>query len=155
MVSPFVEVSFFGKTEMSKAMRIIGSRVRGQGARESLIEKIESIIAREEQRLDERLKEYSNLKGKRAILYAGGVKSWSFISALLDLGIEIAAVGTKKAPLRMREKMKEILGEDAPLVEDVTAKGLLKLMKDRNADILVAGGRNQYLAIKRAFLLLM
>ena len=36
---PFVEVSFFGKTEMSKAMRIIGSRVRGQGARESLIEK--------------------------------------------------------------------------------------------------------------------
>ena len=101
---PFVEVSFFGKTEMSKAMRIIGSRVRGQGARESLIEKIESIIAREEQRLDERLKEYSNLKGKRAILYAGGVKSWSFISALLDLGIEIAAVGTKKAPLRMRRR---------------------------------------------------
>ncbi|MEK6682582.1 MAG: nitrogenase iron-molybdenum cofactor biosynthesis protein NifN, partial [Nitrospirota bacterium] len=148
---PFVEVSFFGKTEMSKAMRIIGSRVRGQGARESLIEKIESIIAREEQRLDERLKEYSNLKGKRAILYAGGVKSWSFISALLDLGIEIAAVGTKKSTFEDEEKMKEILGEDAPLVEDVTAKGLLKLMKDRNADILVAGGRNQYLAIKEGF----
>ena len=141
--------SHFRKTEMSKAMRIIGSRVRGQGARESLIEKIESIIAREEQRLDERLKEYSNLKGKRAILYAGGVKSWSFISALLDLGIEIVAVGTKKSTFEDEEKMKEILGEDAPLVEDVTAKGLLKLMKDRNADILVAGGRNQYLAIKR------
>ncbi|MBI5025807.1 MAG: nitrogenase iron-molybdenum cofactor biosynthesis protein NifE [Nitrospirae bacterium] len=148
---PYIEVSFFGKTEMSKAMRAIGAMVRGQGARESLIEKIESIIAREEQRLEERLKEYSNLKGKRAILYTGGVKSWSFISALLDLGLDVVAVGTKKSTFEDEEKMKEILGEDAPLVEDVTPKNLLKLMKDKNADILVAGGRNQYLAIKEGY----
>ena len=82
------------------------------------------------------------------MLYTGGVKSWSFISALHDLGIEIVAVGTKKSTVEDEEKMKAILGPDAPLVEDVTPKNLLKLLKERNADMLIAGGRNQYLAIK-------
>jgi nitrogenase molybdenum-cofactor synthesis protein NifE len=145
---PYVEVSFFGKTEMSKAMRLIASNFKSDL---KLADKIESIIDREEKRLAERLKAYDHLKGKKAVLYTGGVKSWSFISALLDLGIEVVAVGTKKSTFEDEEKMKEILGQDAPLVEDVTPKNLLKLMRERNADILVAGGRNQYLAIKEGF----
>jgi nitrogenase molybdenum-cofactor synthesis protein NifE len=145
---PYVEVSFFGKTEMSKTLRLIASNFKSDL---KLADKIESIIDREEKRLAERLKAYDYLKGKKAVLYTGGVKSWSFISALLDLGIEVVAVGTKKSTFEDEEKMKEILGQDAPLVEDVTPKNLLKLMRERNADILVAGGRNQYLAIKEGF----
>jgi nitrogenase molybdenum-cofactor synthesis protein NifE len=145
---PYVEVSFFGKTEMSKTLRLIASHFKSDL---KLVDKIESIIDREEKRLAERLKAYDHLKGKKAVLYTGGVKSWSFISALLDLGIEVVAVGTKKSTFEDEEKMKEILGQDAPLVEDVTPKNLLKLMRERNADILVAGGRNQYLAIKEGF----
>jgi len=141
---PYIEVSFFGKTEMSKAVRLIASNLK-------LPDKIESIIDREEERLAERLKEYQHLKGKKAVLYTGGVKSWSFISALMDLGMEIVAIGTKKSTFEDEEKMKEILGENAPLVEDVTPKNLLKLMREKNADVLVAGGRNQYLAIKEGF----
>ncbi|MBI5409134.1 MAG: nitrogenase iron-molybdenum cofactor biosynthesis protein NifN [Nitrospirae bacterium] len=171
---PYIEVSFFGKAEMSKALMLIAEKLQEGGEKfnckiplyqEGLgvcfpsLEKrgqgrfyqIEPIITREEKRLAERLKSFSYLKGKKAVLYTGGVKSWSFISALLDLGIEIVAVGTKKSTFEDEEKMKEILGEDAPLVEDVTPKNLLKLMKGRNADILVAGGRNQYLAIKEGF----
>jgi nitrogenase molybdenum-cofactor synthesis protein NifE len=145
---PYVEVSFFGKTEMSKTLRLIASHFKSDL---KLVEKIESIIEREEKRLAERLKAYDHLKGKKAVLYTGGVKSWSFISALLDLGIEVVAVGTKKSTFEDEEKMKEILGQDAPLVEDVSPKNLLKLMREKNADILVAGGRNQYLAIKEGF----
>lgn len=146
---PYIEVSFFGKTEMSKAMRLIKKGLNSLNGLNDL--RIENVIAREEKRLEERLKEYSHLKGKKAVLYTGGVKSWSFISALMDLGIEIVAIGTKKSTFEDEEKMKEILGEDAPLVEDVTPKNLLRLMRERNADILVAGGRNQYLAIKEGF----
>jgi nitrogenase molybdenum-cofactor synthesis protein NifE len=157
---PYIEVSFFGKTEMTKAMRRIAQKVQKSevGSQESevaagfsLREKVEAIITREEKQLDEKLKPYKHLKGKKAVLYTGGVKSWSFISALLDLGIEIVAVGTKKSTFEDEEKMKEILGEDAPLVEDVTPGNLLRLMKERNAEVLVAGGRNQYLAIKEGF----
>ncbi len=149
---PYIEVSFFGKTEMAKALRLMGSTVDGvRASSECLMENIEEVIADEERKLEERLKPYAHLKGKRAVLYTGGVKSWSFISALQDLGMEIVAVGTKKSTYEDEEKMRELLGPGAPLVEDVTPKNLKKLLKERNADVLVAGGRNQYLAIKEGY----
>ncbi|HDO22967.1 MAG TPA: nitrogenase iron-molybdenum cofactor biosynthesis protein NifE, partial [Nitrospirae bacterium] len=106
---PYVEVSFFGKTEMSKALRIISSKFKVQSSKFHLSDKVEAIIAREEKRLSEKLKNYAHLEGKKAVLYTGGVKSWSFISALLDLGIEIVAAGTKKSTFEDEEKMKAIL----------------------------------------------
>lgn len=165
---PYVEVSFFGKTEIAKALRLIAEKLRESEVRSqksevaaepalrkskgfSLRDEVESVIKHEEKQLKEALKPYSHLREKKAVLYTGGVKSWSFISALLDLGIEIVAVGIKKSTFEDEEKMKEILGQDAPLVEDVTPKNLLKLLKERNADLLVAGGRNQYLAVKEGY----
>ena len=143
---PYVEVSFFGKTETTKALRAIGAKL-GDG----LSATIESAIRDEEAKLDAALAPYAHLRGKRAVLYTGGVKSWSIISALRDLGIDIVAVGTKKSTFEDEEKMKALLGENAPLVEDVAASNLLKLMSEGNADMLIAGGRNQYLAMKEGF----
>ncbi len=150
---PFVEVSFFGSTEIAKALRRIAFTLQNKVGRDepSLTSAVEDLIKVEEKRLKQQLKPYQHLRGKKAVLYTGGVKSWSFISALRDLGIEIVAVGTKKSTVEDEEKMKEILGPDAPLVEDVTPKNLLRLLKERNADILIAGGRNQYLAIKEGY----
>jgi nitrogenase molybdenum-cofactor synthesis protein NifE len=146
---PYVEVSFFGKTEMAKTLRAISAQLSAPGFH--LLEKVEAVIAIEEQKLCARLKPYEHLKGKKAVLYTGGVKSWSFISALQDLGIEIVAVGTKKSTLEDEEKMKGILGEDAPLVEDTAPGNLLKLLREKNADMLIAGGRNLYLAVKEGY----
>ncbi|MEC4686155.1 MAG: nitrogenase iron-molybdenum cofactor biosynthesis protein NifE [Nitrospirota bacterium] len=159
---PYVEVSFFGKTEMAKALRGIGSgfsrsNSSGRSSRLNawsdfdLAQKIDKVIESEETGLGEKLKKYAHLRGMKAVLYTGGVKSWSFISALQDLGIEIVAVGTKKSTVEDEEKMKAILGKDAPLIEDVTPANLRKLMKERAADMLVAGGRNLYLAMKEGF----
>lgn len=146
---PYVEVSFFGKTEMAKALLQIGARDWGLGT--GIKERIEQLIAEEEKKLDEKLKAYAHLRGKKAVLYTGGVKSWSFISALQDLGIEIAAVGTKKSTFEDEEKMKSILGENAPLVEDTAPGNLLRLMRENKADMLIAGGRNLYLAVKEGY----
>ncbi len=148
---PYTEVSFFGKTEMSKALRAIGENFGKQNPVSNIADRIEEVIAEEELRLEERLAPYRHLRGKKAVLYTGGVKSWSFISALLDLGIDIVAVGTKKSTFEDEEKMKAILGSDAPLVEDVTPKNILRLLKENNADMLVAGGRNKYLGVKEGY----
>src|SRR6202142_1064962 len=148
---PYVEVSFFGKTEMSKALRAIGENFGKQNHVSNIADRIEEVIAEEELRLEERLAPYHHLRGKKAVLYTGGVKSWSFISALLDLGIEIVAVGTKKSTFEDEEKMKAILGPDAALVEDVTPKNLLRLLQENDADMLVAGGRNKYLGVKEGY----
>ncbi|MBF0521137.1 MAG: nitrogenase iron-molybdenum cofactor biosynthesis protein NifE, partial [Nitrospirae bacterium] len=143
---PYVEVSFYGKTSMSEALRAIASSLDNSL---QFLQKVELVISKHESRVNASLKAYSSLCGKRAVLYTGGVKSWSLISALMDLGIEIAAVGTKKSTFEDELKMKAILGDDAPLYEDVTPKNLAELMKD--GDVLVAGGRNFYLAAKEGF----
>ncbi len=150
---PYVEVSFFGSTEIAKALRAIRSglnRLNGSSGLNGLSD-IEALIKGEEKNLKSALKPHKHLRGKKAVLYTGGVKSWSFISALRDLGIEIVAVGTKKSTVEDEDKMREILGPGAPLVEDVTPKNLLRLLKERGADMLIAGGRNQYLAVKEGY----
>src|SRR5574341_77294 len=150
---PFVEVSFFGKTETTRALRTIARKLEEIVGKDdpSVGEAVEALVKAEEKHLAVALKPYKHLQGKKAVLYTGGVKSWSFISALRDLGVGIEAVGTKKSTFDDEEKMKEILGPNAPLVEDVTPKNLLKLLKEKNADVLVAGGRNQYLAVKEGY----
>lgn len=146
---PYVEVSFFGKTEMAKALRLISAGLASRYPQ--LQEQVEETIRTEEGKLSETLQAYAHLRGKKALLYTGGVKSWSFISALLDLGIEITGIGTKKSTFEDEEKMRQILGDNAPLIEDTTPKNLLRQMKESNADILVAGGRNQYLGVKEGY----
>jgi len=150
---PYVEVSFFGSHETTKALRTIAYALQSKVGRDepSLTSVVEDLIKAEERKTKNLLKPYQHLRGKNAVLYTGGVKSWSFISALRDLGIEIVAVGTKKSTFEDEEKMKELLGPDAPLVEDVTPKNLLALLKDRGADMLIAGGRNKYLAAKEGY----
>jgi nitrogenase molybdenum-cofactor synthesis protein NifE len=145
---PYAEVSFFGKTEMSKMLRLIARKLEVGSRKSEIADRIESLIHSEEKKLSEKLAEYAHLRGKKAVLYTGGVKSWSFISALKDLGIEVVAVGTKKSTFEDEEKMKAILGPDAPLIEDVTPKNLIGIFREKGADMLIAGGRNQYLAVK-------
>lgn len=157
---PYVETSFFGSSEIAKALRSIAdelmksepkSQQSDADANFDLRTTVELVIDAEEERLKEKLKPYEHLRGKKAVLYSGGVKSWSFISALHDLGIEVVAVGTKKSTVEDERKMKELLGPNAPLVEDVAPKQILKLLQERNADMLIAGGRNQYLAVKEGY----
>lgn len=146
---PYVEVSFFGGTETSKALRTIADGLAGAGV--DLHARVERVVADEEARLSRALEPYDGLAGKRAVLYTGGVKSWSFIAALKDLGVEVAAVGTKKSTYEDEQKMKALMGADAPLFENTTPGNILKLLREKKADILVAGGRNQYLAIKEGY----
>lgn len=143
---PFREISFYGKTEMSRALRVIAAMLEPHDS--GIGNRVERVILLEEARLEERLMRYSHLRGKKAVLYTGGVKSWSVVSALMDLGIEVVAVGTKKSTYEDEEKIRGILGPDAPVHENMTPKTILSLVKQHGADMLIAGGRNLYLAIK-------
>jgi nitrogenase molybdenum-cofactor synthesis protein NifE len=82
------------------------------------------------------------------LLYTGGVKSWSIVSALQDLGMEVVATGTKKSTEEDKARIRELMGDDANMIEDGSPKGLLGAYKDLRADILIAGGRNLYTALK-------
>ncbi len=142
---PFFEGSFYGITDTSAAFRDF-ARLIGDA---DLIARTEAMIAREEAKIRTALEPWAErLKGKRVLLYTGGVKSWSVVSALQDLGMNVVATGTNKSTEEDKARIREIMGEDAKMITDGSPKALLQAYKDYQADILIAGGRNLYTALK-------
>ncbi len=144
-VTPWFEGSFYGVRDTSHALREF-ARLLGDSA---LANRTEALIAREEARIDALLVPWrERLRGKRALLYTGGVKSWSVISALQDLGMEVVATGTKKSTEEDKARIRELMGEEARMLEDGSPRALLDTVRDYQVDVLIAGGRNMYTAIK-------
>ena len=139
---PHISISFYGKRDTTNAIMSI---VNAFGD-EKLIKKAKQIIAKEEEALEKRLKPYKKiLAGKKAILNTGGNKSWSIASALQDIGIEVVATSIRKATLEDIEIAKQYV----PILMKVPANEQAKLIDEHNVDILLAGGRSLYTAIKK------
>ena len=142
---PFFEGSFYGVKDTSQALRDF-ARMIGDP---DLMARTEAVIAREEAKADAALQPWrERLKGKRVLLYTGGVKSWSIVSALQDLGMTVVATGTKKSTEEDKARIRELMGKDAKMIDDGSPKALLSTYKEYRADILIAGGRNLYTALK-------
>jgi|TARA_B100000965_G_scaffold399818_1_gene420573 nitrogenase molybdenum-cofactor synthesis protein NifE len=142
---PWFEGSFYGITDTSQALRDF-ARLIGD---DDLSRRTETLIQREEQRVRAALEPWrERLNGKRVLLYTGGVKSWSVISALQDLGMKVVATGTKKSTEEDKARIRELMGDDVKMLDEGNPKVLLQTVADYKADILIAGGRNMYTALK-------
>jgi nitrogenase molybdenum-cofactor synthesis protein NifE len=142
---PFFEGSFYGVTDTSHAFREF-ARLIGDA---SLSERVEAMIAREEAKVDAALEPWrQRLQGKRVLLYTGGVKSWSIVSALQDLGMDVVATGTNKSTEEDKARIRELMGEKTKMITDGSPRALIGIVKEYQADILIAGGRNMYTALK-------
>jgi len=142
---PWISVSFYGKRDTTFAIREIAKEL---GDKE-LIKRAEEVIAEEERKLESKLLPYRKMfEGKKAVLNTGGNKAWSIASGLQDLGIEVVATSIRKSTEDDIEKAREYLGEDGILMK-APASEQAKIIDDRGADILLAGGRSLYTAIKK------
>ena len=139
------EGSFYGVQDMNDALQDFARLIDDPG----LTERTEKLIAREQARIDIELGPWrEQLRGKKVLLYTGGVKSWSIISALQDLGMTVVATGTKKSTEEDKARIRELMGEDAKMIEDGNPRALINIVRENNVDILIAGGRNMYTALK-------
>jgi nitrogenase molybdenum-cofactor synthesis protein NifE len=142
---PWISVSFYGKRDTTFAIREI---VKALGD-PALIEKAEEVIDEEEAKLDLLLEPYRRMfKGKKAVLNTGGNKAWSIASGLQDLGIEVVATSVRKSTADDIEKAREYLGPDGVLMK-TPASQQAKVIDEKGAHILLAGGRSLYTAIKK------
>ncbi|WP_303722143.1 nitrogenase iron-molybdenum cofactor biosynthesis protein NifE [Malonomonas rubra] len=142
---PSISLSFYGKRDTSNGLMAIAEAFGDA----DLIERTEKLIAREEAKLEEKLAPYKKVfAGKKAVLNTGGNKSWSITSALQDLGIEVVATAVKKATEADRAKAREYLGENGVLMMNPGVEQA-KLIDERGAHLLLAGGRSLYTAIKK------
>ena len=143
--TPWFEGSFYGITDTSQSLRDFAKALKD----DDLTARTEALILREETQIRTELEPWKErLKGKRVLLFTGGVKSWSVISALQDLGMVVVATGTKKSTEEDKARIRELMGEDTVMIDDGSPKALLKIVHDYKADILIAGGRNMYTALK-------
>ena len=109
----------------------------------------EALIAVEEARAWERIRAYKQrLTGKKVLLITGGVKSWSVVSALQEAGLEVVGTSTKKSTKEDKEKIKEIMGDDAHMIDDMTPREMYAMLSEARADIMLSGGRSQFVALK-------
>jgi len=139
---PYISVSFYGKRDTSNAIRAIVNAFDNA----VLAQKAEEIIAIEEQKLEEKLMLFKErFSGKKAILNTGGNKSWSIASALQDIGIEVVATSIAKTTLEDIEIAKKYV----PILMKSPANEQAKLIDEHGVDILLAGGRSLYTAIKK------
>lgn len=142
---PYFEGSFYGLTDMSAALRGFAALLRD----DELGARTEALIAREEATTRAALAPWRvRLAGKKALLYTGGVKSWSIVSALQDLGMDVVASGVKKSTEDDKVRIRELMGDDAHLFDEGSPATLLRLFEEKGADVLIAGGRNLYTAMK-------
>ncbi|MDB9512309.1 nitrogenase iron-molybdenum cofactor biosynthesis protein NifE [Kamptonema animale CS-326] len=142
---PYIEESFYGVEDVNRCLRNIALKLGDR----TLQARVEALIAEETAQLDRDLAPYrARLKGKRVVLYTGGVKSWSIISAAKDLGMEVVATSTKKSTEEDKARIRELLGAEGIMMEKGNAQELLKVIAQTKADMLIAGGRNQYTALK-------
>ena len=62
--------------------------------------------------------------------------------------MEVVATGTRKSTEEDKARIRELMGADAKMIDDGSPKALLSTYREYDADILIAGGRNLYTALK-------
>jgi nitrogenase molybdenum-cofactor synthesis protein NifE len=88
------------------------------------------------------------LAGKRVLLFTGGVKSWSVVAALQEAGLTIIGTSVKKSTPDDKARIKELVKEDAHMFDDLKPREMYAMLKEARADIMLSGGRTQFVALK-------
>ncbi len=149
---PYLEESFYGMTDTAKALRDIARELDNtiNGLEKRIMQdRVEQLLAEEEESCRRRIAPYrARLEGKRAVLFTGGVKTWSMVNSLRELGVEILAAGTQNSTLEDFYRMKALMHKDAKIIEDTSTAGLLAVMAEKMPDLIVAGGKTKFLALK-------
>ena len=142
---PFMEGSFYGIHDTSETLINIAKALGDP----DLLERTLVYVRKKEDETRKIIAGYKKLlENKQAILFTGGVKTWSMVSTLAELGINILAGGTQNSTPEDFQRMKELMDPSAQIIEDTSSAGFLKIIAEKKPDLIVAGGKTKYLAHK-------
>ena len=61
---------------------------------------------------------------------------------------DIAVRGSFAKGLDFMRRFKEIMGDDAHMIDDMTPREMYNMLREARADIMLSGGRSQFVALK-------
>ncbi|MET0386651.1 MAG: nitrogenase iron-molybdenum cofactor biosynthesis protein NifE [Polyangiales bacterium] len=144
---PYFEGSFYGLANTSAALRQVARLLVARGADPQLIERTEVLITREETRAQLRIAPHrQRLTGKRVLLHTGGYKTWSLIGAFHEIGLHVRGTMLRKATPEDKRRARAVLPPDACTYETPPERGLRARLDELPVDLLVSGGRWQFIA---------
>jgi nitrogenase molybdenum-iron cofactor biosynthesis protein NifE/nitrogenase molybdenum-iron cofactor biosynthesis protein NifN len=146
---PYVEGSFYGIRDTSATLRAVARLLVDRGADADLSARVETLIGEREASAWAALAPYrKRLEGRRVLLYTGGVKSWSIVSALQELGMEVIGTSVRKSTEEDKTRIAELLGASGQMFESLPQREMHGKLKHGDADIMLSGGRTQFVALK-------
>ena len=138
---PWVEYNFFGPTRIAESLRAIATHfddVVQEGA-ERVIEKyrpqFEAVIEKYKPRL----------KGKRVMLFVGGLRPRHVIGAYEDLGMEVVGTGYEFGHNDDYDRTLKEMGSATLLYDDVTGYEFEEFVKRIKPDLVGSGIKEKYI----------
>lgn len=138
---PYIVESFYGVEDINRCLRNIAAKLGNP----DLQVRTEKLITEETAALNYQLAFYRiPLQGKRVILEIGSQKSWSILSALKQVKMEVIATSTKKISEQERAKIQSLVSENSQIIE----QEIDQIINEYKPDMLIAGKSYQSTAMK-------
>ncbi len=140
---PYIEESFYGVEDMNLCLRNIAAKLGNT----DLIERVEKLIVEETAALDEKLAIYrTQLENKQVVLDTASF-NWLIICAAKKLGMKVIPISTKNLTEDEQSTIKGLLGQESIILKQNSPQEIQHIIKEHQADMLIADSRYQYTAI--------
>ena len=70
------------------------------------------------------------------------------ISALHYAGMVVIGSSTRKATKEDKERAAALMGDEGETIDNLPQRDMYRMLKNREADIMLSGGRTQFVALK-------
>ncbi len=137
---PWVEFNFFGPTKIFESMRKIASYFDNK-----IVENTEKLIEGYKEITDAVIEKYGpRLKGKKVMLYVGGLRPRHPIGAYEDLGMEVVGTGYEFAHNDDYKRTYPEMKEGTLIYDDVTPYEFEEFTKHLKPDLVGSGVKEKY-----------
>ncbi|WP_026379577.1 nitrogenase molybdenum-iron protein alpha chain [Afifella pfennigii] len=137
---PWTEYNFFGPSQIAQSLRHIASHFD-----DTIKANAEKVIAKYQPLVDAVIAKYGpRLKGKKVMLYVGGLRPRHVVTAYEDLGMEIAGTGYEFAHNDDYQRTGHYVKEGTLIYDDVTSYELERFIEAIRPDLVGSGIKEKY-----------
>lgn len=138
---PWFEYNFFGPSKIAESLRAIAAHFD-----DKIKDGAERVIAKYQSLADAVVTKYRpRLKGKRVMLFVGGLRPRHTIGAYEDLGMEVIGAGYEFAHNDDYDRTLKEMGEATLLFDDVTGYEFEEFAKRLRPDLIGSGIKEKYI----------